>query len=54
MIFDDINYLNKIVSLRSMGFNVIDRVDYEILDDSDISDSNNCKLDDRNIDYLKQ
>lgn len=40
MILNDFNYLNKILSLKDMGFNIIENVEFEILDDSDISDSN--------------
>lgn len=45
MILNDFNYLNKILSLKDMGFNIIENVEFEILDDSDISDSNSDNVD---------
>lgn len=49
-----ISYLNKILQLKAFGFNVIENVDYEILDDSDISDSNNCNLEYSDSGYINQ
>ena len=32
MFTEDINYINKILRLRQRGYNIIDNVDFEILD----------------------
>ena len=38
-IFEDFNYINKIMLLKESGFNVIENVPFEIIDNDDTTDS---------------